>query len=501
MRVAQLVSLSVVILAASFLPSRTPALAQGKTAPVNVLLWFDTEDYILPESDDALLRILNFLTSEGVPATFKIVGEKIRVLRDRERRDILNALKQHDVGFHTNFHSVQPTPALYLAPLGWQEGVAEFHRREYSGLADLERITGRPASCYGQPGSSWGPQQYGGLRKWNIPVYLDDGGHINLGGLPFYYGGILTFYSLTHTLRTELGGTADLEQAKAQLEAAHQQLSASGGGVISIYYHPCEFVHAEFWDGVNFRAGANPPSSAWRKPPLKSPEAIETAHATFEAYIQFIKTLPGVRFKTARMLPALYPDLASLTSFKEADILEFARGVETRGVNYQTLQRFSLSASEVFSLLTRTAEARLKGKEFTPLRLEKPALLGPINPQPEHSVIRSPLNQYERTLQDVVSFMAAEGRIPDTVWLGSQAVSPESFMVTTASFLLSEQTASELVFEPAELHPAKHVRNDKDLWDWVIFPPDFEAPEMMELAKRQSWTLKPALTLSKATGR
>jgi hypothetical protein len=31
------------------------------------------------------------------------------------------------------------------------------------------------------------------------------------------------------------------------------------------------------------------------------------------------------------------------------------------------------------------------------------------------------------------------------------------------------------------------------LWGWIIFPRGFRAPEMMELAKRQAWTLKPAL--------
>ena len=31
------------------------------------------------------------------------------------------------------------------------------------------------------------------------------------------------------------------------------------------------------------------------------------------------------------------------------------------------------------------------------------------------------------------------------------------------------------------------------LWGWTVFPEDFDAPELVELAKLQSWTLKPAL--------
>jgi len=36
-------------------------------------LWFDTEDYILPQSDDAAKRIAEFLTQQGIQATFKVV--------------------------------------------------------------------------------------------------------------------------------------------------------------------------------------------------------------------------------------------------------------------------------------------------------------------------------------------------------------------------------------------------------------------------------------------
>ena len=54
--------------------------AHTAPAPVYVTLWFDTEDYILPQDDDATKRLAEMLTGLGVRATFKIVGEKARVL-------------------------------------------------------------------------------------------------------------------------------------------------------------------------------------------------------------------------------------------------------------------------------------------------------------------------------------------------------------------------------------------------------------------------------------
>jgi hypothetical protein len=108
-------------------------------APVYVALWFDTEDYIEPTADDAALRIAHDLTELGVRATFKVVGEKARVLEQRGRWDVVRALALHDIGYHSNFHSVQPTPALYLRDLGYVEGAAEFERREGPGALDLAR--------------------------------------------------------------------------------------------------------------------------------------------------------------------------------------------------------------------------------------------------------------------------------------------------------------------------------------------------------------------------
>src|SRR5262249_55588826 len=181
------------------------AVAQAPDARVYVILWFDTEDYILPASDDATLRVARFLTRELIRAVFKIAGERARSSEPRGRTDIIEALKKHEIGYPSHWHSVPPTPAQYLSDLGWDDGVAEFDRREKPGRDDVQRIFGQAPTCYGQPGSSWGPQSYGAMKKWGMPVYLDAGRHVGLDGKPHYYCGILNLYNLTYTLRTNLG--------------------------------------------------------------------------------------------------------------------------------------------------------------------------------------------------------------------------------------------------------------------------------------------------------
>src|SRR5262249_52777677 len=161
-------------------------------------------------------------------ATFKVVGEKARTLERRKRTDVIAALKKHEIGYHSNWHSTQPTPAMYLSPLGWDEGVSEFDRREGPGRADVQRIFGAAPSCYGQPGSSWGPQSYGAMKKWGMKVYLDAGQHVALDGKPCYYAGVFNLYQLRHQTRADLNKPELLEKARVRFGEARKALLAEG---------------------------------------------------------------------------------------------------------------------------------------------------------------------------------------------------------------------------------------------------------------------------------
>lgn len=168
-----------------FAPAARAQVVNPSPGRVYVILYFDTEDYILPQSDDAAKRLAGFLTQQGIRATFKVVGEKARVLERRGRSDVIGALAQHEIGYHSNTHSQHPTPAEYEAPLDWSDGVEEFTRRERSGYDDVRRIFGQTPISYGQPGSSWAPEAFAALKDWGVKVYLAEGKQVGLNGKPF----------------------------------------------------------------------------------------------------------------------------------------------------------------------------------------------------------------------------------------------------------------------------------------------------------------------------
>jgi hypothetical protein len=483
------------ILCFALLTMLLPASVMAQTAPVYVTLWFDTEDYILPQSDDAAKRLAEMLTRLGVKATFKIVGEKARVLVERGRRDVIAALRKHEIGYHSNYHSIHPTPAEYLQHTDWDDGVAEFYRRESPGVKDIERIFGVTPSCYGQPGSSWGPQSYPALRQMGINVYLDEADHVGIDDQPFYYGGMLNIFRMrSNVCRMELFSETNLEQGRAQFLAAYEKLKASGGGTISIYYHPCEWVHQEFWDGVNFSRGANPSRRDWKLPRTRSQDETEKAFRDFEEYVKFIRAQAGVRFVTADELRNLYADRAAAEQFTNDSTFLLARETAEE-ITFRKYETYSLSAAEIFAILTNSLLAQSGDRAA---RITSISLLGPNRSfvrgagQPVLSSVTG--EEFITAVREVVAYCRRTGRIPGEIWIGSNSISPQDYLATVAALVTGARSIpQEARIRKGNFTADKYVAADAPkIFNWVIHPAGFHAPKIMELARLQAWTLKPA---------
>ena len=469
-----------------------------KPGPVYVILWFDTEDYVLPQSDDSAKRIAQFLTSQGVHATFKVVGEKARTLERRHREDVIAALNKHAIVYHSNYHSWRASPAEFEEPLDWQDGVEEFIRREQPGINDILRIFGRMPTAYGQPGSSWCPEAQPALRKMGIHVYLDDGEQISLNGKPFWYGGILNIFGMKYIndFRPNDDWT-NIAEVEANFRKDYSVLHENGGGLLSIYFHPCEFIHKEFWDAVNFSHGAEPSRSEWKLPPMKSPEAQARSFAFLEKLVEYMKTYP-VHFVTAPQTLSLYPDPAQTRPFSRQDLAEIARNVRP-AVSFQVYRDYDLSASEVLWLLnTYVSRVIHKGPS------QYIALQGtPTGPSTDpagaamDATVKVPWYQFRWAVQDVEGALQTNGQVPTVVWVGGNPYPPASYLVALArvasTLLAGNRPPGEVSLAPAHLAAAQYVAKDTaKVWDWPIFRPDFTGKHLLDLARLQAWTLKPA---------
>lgn len=477
---------------------------------VNVILWFDTEDYLLPADDDACLRLAKMLTERHIRATFKVVGEKARVLEKRHRRDVIAALSKHDIGYHANFHSVHPTPSEYEADCGLLDGMAEFERREGPGAADVRRVFGKKTLvCYGQPGSSWASQAIAalpniGVAPHGIPCYVDEGEHVGLNEKPFWYAGTLNVYHMGRNYtRMELHDPAAVEPGKQKFAAIKDRLlSENGGGLISIFYHPCEWVHLEFWDGVNFRRGANPPREQWKAPPQRTPAETDAAFERFAEYIDYIRSFPEVRFVTAGDLPILYPDKVRSNGASEKDLSEIASHLSSAAsLDFQVIGDRAYSAADQFELLTKAVAGAIHAeKRSTPLKAT--GIIGPDSAPPESPERHVDWFGFRDSTLDVLNFIRTQHRVPARVFIGPDPIAPGDFLIGLARVYDGYRRYGKWPLEagvelPArtELLPARHIAEDTPglFGGWIIHKEGFRAPKILEVARLQAWTLKPAI--------
>jgi hypothetical protein len=486
--------------------------ADAPAKTVDVILWFDTEDYLLPADDDATKRLAEMLTERGIRATFKLVGEKARVLEKRGRTDVIAALRHHEIGYHANLHSVHPTPTEYLTDAGLLDGMDEFVRREGRGAEDVRRILGvGTLACYGQPGSSWAPQAIAalgriGVAPHGISCYLDDGSHVGLKGIPVWYANALVAYDMMpNRTRMDLHDPAQVAPGKKDFTEIADRLRASGGGLISIFYHPCEWVHQRFWDGENFAHGANPPREQWRPPPQRTKEETEGAFQRFAEYLDYIKAAPNVRFVTARDLPLIYPDATHASGATEADLDELAARIVAngaKGVDFQVLSQRAYSVADQFELLTRAMSERIENRAPAfPMRVK-----GLLGPDATYTGTNRPAHldwfAFRDATRDVLDFIQMEQRIPARVFIGADPVEPANYLVALARAYQYQRQNGKLPLEAGtelgagvELLPARHVAKDTPglFGGWVIHREGFRAPKVMEMARLQAWTLKPAI--------
>jgi hypothetical protein len=456
--------LLLLILAASLLPA---------ASPVYVVLWFDTEDYIEPASDDAALRIAGDLTAAGVRATFKMVAEKARVLESRGRRDVIQALRRHAIGYHTEWHSVHPTPSEYLVHFGYLEGAAEFERRERQGFEDVKRIFATTPACYGQPGNSWGPQANLALRRMGIPVYLDEGDQVALDEQPFWYGGLLyVFHMGRNQFRAQLNAGAEDTAANRNFDEAAARLASGAGGVISIYYHPTEFVTTEFWDGVNFSHGSNPERADWVKPKRRTAEDSERCHGVLRRFVAHMKARPGVRFVTAAELPALYQPQVPKPVDRKA-----AAAALSRQILFQ----------EVAGQVLSPADLLLAQLEVPPQIVDGPTAEG----KSTWTALSIPAAAFRRAAGDAADFIRREHRLPNQVFVGAATLSLADFAATLAAAASGSAGSVQVVRGRTEFD--RYFATDpRKPFDWVIHPQNFTAGPLLELGRLQGWTLKPA---------
>jgi len=457
----------------------------------HLILSLDSEDYETPAADDAELWWARALTRNGLTANVCLVGELARALRSRGRKDVLEAYAAHEIAYHSDLHSAHPTHAEYLEGLAWDTGVERLLREESRGVADVREVTGRQPTAYCKPGNSWGPQVAAALPRLGCPVFCDAPLEWAPGQPMWYSGSLCIRYhlSIDYYFSRPDGW---LERIQSDLR---RLLEAHGDGYVVLYTHPCRLYTAAFPD--TFEAGKNPPRGHWRAAPLRPEAEREALKADCEILLRWIAHDLRPQVSTYRELwDACAPGPAPW--FNRDAVRDLARRVAAVPTPLPRDGAW-LSPAEQWSVLVGAValgEVHLTWpKQVCARRLLGPVELPPAAPEP----FEVPIGLLMAAARQALGLSEQTGRMPARTVLGGVEVGPNTLLQACTRAIPRHFRArwpERIPVLPADEIPALAHREDfarlRFQNSWSVFPPDFRGERLLELARLQAWTAKPA---------
>ena len=226
-----------------------------------ILFSFDTEDYTCDESNDAIREEARILHEAGIRANFNLVGYEAAALIRHRRMDVLDALADHTVSFHTLAHSLHPDVNEYTDIESYDEALALLRQQECRGMGMVEAATGRYPLAVCPPGNS--------LSYAAMYFYASQGLRLYVGSLfctaegdgVYYCNGFHTNYDLALEEVFYNDPDYDVHTLLDRLAAKKR---------VVLYNHPNMVEHSDFWDMVNYYRGNLRPFGDWLPAPRRT---------------------------------------------------------------------------------------------------------------------------------------------------------------------------------------------------------------------------------------
>ncbi len=447
-------------------------------------LCFDVEDPIAPEADDAALWMAEILAEYHLTGSFMVVGENARLWEQRGRRDVIEALKRHHLAFHSTWHSVHPTTTELCLDKDFAQGMEAVWEWDREGWQATERILGRPLLGWARTGNSWSPSVMGLMGRMGRAYAYSQ---VCLPGHNVcWYGGCLGFYfdggfgGFDTSFYEDALFTQRLERVQRQLDAYIQSDRRGAEWLNFFICHPTRAISTEFWDGVNFANGANPPRSAWKPAPQHDLALIPTMQANYRRLCDYLRSEDRLEIVGWGDLIRRYDGQRAFASHTE--LLQIARRItDERRVLFTDF----FTAGEILLLLCQAAASPRT-------RYPCPTVYGPLTMPPVSPTGSLAAADVQAAATGVLE-AAKSGYLPAAIAVAGRTLGLGTYFVALAEALLghSEVSGPSDAPYPAEAEAvAQEVA--RALPDWIIHPINMDLSNILEQTRLQCWTLKPA---------
>jgi len=254
-----------------------------------LLLTFDIEDFINRKAILALQRILETLQKHDLKAIFFITGHMAEKISNYPQ--IVEILKNHEIGFHSSSHSVHPTIPEYTDIKSYKKAYEISIERETSHInpltGELEKEGGiyvlqelfypKKIEVFRAPGMCWTPPHLEALR--DLGIKYDFSSNITASE-PARYKGI-TFYPYTF-IQQWSGTTYDY---KCLFYSVLKNK-------ISVFdLHPTLLVNRVEWDSIYYKGNPRILSTV----PERPQNEVALLFRNFDLLIRRIKLLEKAR--------------------------------------------------------------------------------------------------------------------------------------------------------------------------------------------------------------
>lgn len=435
----------------------------------DVIFAFDTEDFTSPRAADGILLEAELLRSEGVRGAFDLVGLLAKNLAQWGRTDVIDALKHHEIGYHSYAHSMHPTINEYTDIENFSDAIDELIKQESLGLKYVREATGT-AEIYAvsPPGNLKSYVAMYGYDVMGIPIYADSFCDDELSTGCYY----CNIYHMSYA-----GGLEDflLDADEAKIKELVDSIAGRKRAVL--YTHPNKVIKSEFWDILNYHKGNLVPYGQWIEAPDRPAADIQKILDNMRLLVRLIKNDGRFRLITFKDIAdeiAAEPE----RTITAADVPAIAAALKTE--LFPLREPCSLSLSDMMlamrDFLTGKQEhtcSKVYGFLDRPIGVDTPVTV---------------------TLDDMIAscHQIKDGEfLPSRIRVGKAELGPADWLIAAAE-LLSEKTEKTTVF-PKEQLPCLDIfpelRDCRFKGRWIAAP-TLEDKYLSDRLRWQSWTMR-----------
>ncbi len=432
-----------------------------------LIFCFDTEDFTSDYACDAIRDVALLLESEDIRGCFMTVGLVAKQLIAWKRFDVLDALKAHEIDYHTYGHSMHPNICEYTDIAEYRLAEKRLLASECEGIGML-RTAFNTDKIYAAvpPGPS---VSYAGLYVYSdlgIPVYADSPLHTRDGADVYFCNALhIEYYKSLESLffsENSFDPYALIDEIAARKR-------------VILYNHPNMILYREFWDSLNYRGENKNAFGKWEEPERRPLRETERFYSGLRSLIQQLK-------KDGRFVIRTIGDISDEQDAGNRTVwrsmLPELRSSLLKDFKYVT-SPVHLSLSDIFNAVI----AFLRGDEtFNPGKcsgfLENPRGVDHSCAVHAEDLIRA------ATELPVTDFLPIEIKVGDI------KIGPADFMLASLDFLCG--CPDPVVIHPkpqqCSLDEFPHLRDFSLKGRWM-FSEEFKDEYLSDRLKLQAWTI------------